>query len=86
MAEMMRKFFEMNDMDVLVVAVLYFTSVIGGWIYCCKKWRKDDEERVYKAKNDTYGRGTVKTAQNVTDRKRSKDFRNGKKVRGKNRG
>lgn len=45
MAELMRKFFEMNDMDVLIVAILYFSSVIGGWIYCCKKWRKDDEGR-----------------------------------------
>lgn len=82
----MRKFFEMNDMEVLVVAILYFTSVIGGWIYCCKRWRKDDEERIYKAKNDTYGCGAVKAAQNVADRKRSKDIRGGKKARRKNRG
>lgn len=45
MAEIMRKFFEMNDMDVLVVAVLYFTSVIGGGIYCIRKWKKEDEDR-----------------------------------------
>lgn len=86
MAELMRKFFEMNDTDVLIVAILYFSSVIGGWIYCCKKWRKEDEERIYKAKNDTYGRGTVKTAQNVTDRKRSKNIhfsqKDGRKDRG----
>lgn len=77
----MRKFFEMNDMDVVVVAILYFVSVIGGWIYCCKKWRKDDEERLYKAKNDTYGCGTIKTTKDVTDRKGSKDIRGGKKTR-----
>ena len=41
----MRKFFEMNDTDVLIVAALYFTSVIGGWIYCCKKWSKEEKER-----------------------------------------
>ena len=45
MAELIRKFFEMNDMDVVIVAFVYFTSVIGIWIYCCKKWRKDDEGR-----------------------------------------
>jgi len=78
MAEMMRKFFEMNDTDVLVVAVLYFTSVIGGWIYCCKKWRKDDEEKLYKAKNDTYGRGIIKTAKDVKNRKRGKTLCPGK--------
>lgn len=33
MAEIMRKFFEMNDLDVLIIAVLYFTSVIIGGIY-----------------------------------------------------
>ena len=83
MAELMRKFFEMNDMDVVIVAVVYFTSVIGCFIYF---WRKDDEEKLYKTKNDTYGRGTVKTAQNVTNRKRGKDLRGGKKTRGKDRG
>ena len=45
MAELMRKFFEMNDMDVLVVAILYFVSVIGGWIYCCKKWKGEESEK-----------------------------------------
>jgi len=51
MAELMRKFFEMNDTDVLIVAVLYFTSVIVGWIYCCKKWRKEDEENKGQGRN-----------------------------------
>ena len=41
----MRKFFEMNDTDVLIVAVLYFSSVIGGWIYCCRKWKEDEDEK-----------------------------------------
>ena len=45
MAELMRKFFEMNDTDVLIVAFLYFTSVIGGWIYCCKKWKEQDNDK-----------------------------------------
>ena len=45
MAELMRKFFEMNDMDVLIVAVLYFTGVIGGGIYCIRKWKKEDENK-----------------------------------------
>lgn len=45
MAEMMRKFFEMNDMTVLIVAILYFTSVLLGGIYCIKKWRKEDNEK-----------------------------------------
>ena len=44
MAEMMRKFFEMNDMTVLIVAVLYFTGVVVGWVYCCKKWKGKDNE------------------------------------------
>ena len=83
MAELMRKFFEMNDMDVVIVAVVYFASVIGCFIYF---WRKDDEERIYKTKNDTYGRGAVNAAQNVTNRKRGKDLRGGKKTRGKDRG
>lgn len=81
MPELMRKFFEMNDMYVLIIAVLYFSSVICGWIYCIKKWRKQDEEKLYKAQNDTYGRRFTKTAQNVAGRKRSKDIRNGKKTR-----
>ena len=38
----MRKFIEMNDMEVLIVAILYFTGVIGFFIYY---WRKDDEGR-----------------------------------------
>lgn len=42
MAELMRKFIEMNDMDVFAVAVLYFASVTFGGIYCIKKWRDKD--------------------------------------------
>ena len=45
MAELIRKFFEMNDLDVIIVATLYFTIVIGLWIYTCKKWKKEDKER-----------------------------------------
>lgn len=54
MAEIMRKFFEMNDTTVLIVSIIYFTSVAIGWVYCCKKWRADDEEKLHKTKNDTY--------------------------------
>ena len=45
MAELMRKFFEMNDLDVLVVAVLYFASVTIGGIYCIKKWKEEDNDK-----------------------------------------
>lgn len=45
MAEMMRKFFEMNDTDVLIVAFLYFTGVTIGGIYCIRKWRKEDDKK-----------------------------------------
>ena len=41
----MRKFFEMNDMTVLIVAVLYFTGVAVGWVYCCKKWKGEESEK-----------------------------------------
>ena len=41
----MRKFFEMNDMDVLIVAILYFGSVLVGGIYCVRKSIKEDKER-----------------------------------------
>ena len=44
MAELMRKFFEMNDMDVLIIGVLYFGGVLIGAIYCIRKWRKEDRE------------------------------------------
>ena len=40
----MRKFFEMNDMDVLIIGVLYFGGVLIGAIYCIRKWRKEDRE------------------------------------------
>ena len=82
MAELMRKFFEMNDLDVIIVAALYFTIVIGLWIYTWKKWGKEDEEKS-KTKNDTHGCRTVKTAKDVTDRKGSKVIRGSKKARGK---
>ena len=42
----MRKFFEMNDMDVLIVAILYFGSVLVGGIYCLKEWKDDDNNGV----------------------------------------
>ena len=45
MAELMRKFYEMNDMDVLIVAFLYFATVIGLWIYTCKQWKKQGQEK-----------------------------------------
>ena len=48
MAELMRKFFEMNDMDVLIIGILYFGSVIVGMVYCIRKWIKEDKEK----KND----------------------------------
>ena len=41
----MRKFFEMNDTDVLVVVILYFVGVIGLGIYCIGKWKKEDEDK-----------------------------------------
>lgn len=41
----MRKFFEMNDMTVLIVAFIYFLGVIGCWIYCCKKWREEENDK-----------------------------------------
>ena len=45
MAELMRKFFEMNDMDVLIIAILYFSTVIGLWIYTCKKWKEEENDK-----------------------------------------
>ena len=53
MAELIRKFFELNDTTVIIVAFIYFSGVIGCFIYF---WRKDDEERLYKTKNDTHRR------------------------------
>jgi len=55
MAELIRKFFEMNDLDVLIVSILYFPIVIGLWVYTWKKWGKEDEEK-NKTKNDTHRR------------------------------
>ena len=46
MAELMRKFFEMNDTDVLIVAVLYFGSVLIGGIYCIRKSIKEEKKGV----------------------------------------
>lgn len=43
-AELIRKFFEMNDMDVLIIGVLYFGGVLIGAIYCIRKWRKGENE------------------------------------------
>ena len=45
MAGLMRKFFEMNDMDVLIIAFLYFSTVIGLWIYTCKKWKEEENDK-----------------------------------------
>lgn len=45
MAGLMRKFFEMNDLDVLIIAFLYFATVIGLWIYTCKKWKEEENDK-----------------------------------------
>lgn len=45
MAGLMRKFFEMNDLDVIIVATLYFTLVIGLWVYTWKKWKEQDNDK-----------------------------------------
>ena len=45
MAELIRKFFEMNDMDVLIIAFLYFATVIGLWIYTCRKWKEEENDK-----------------------------------------
>jgi predicted transporter len=44
MAELIKKFFEVNDIDVLIVAFIFFASVIGLWIYTCKKWKEEERE------------------------------------------
>ena len=56
MAEMMRKFFEMNDTDVLIVAFLYFTGVTIGGIYCIRKWREEDDEKRQGGSDHRHGR------------------------------
>lgn len=51
--------FKMNDtfdMVVLVLVYLYFVGVIGGWIYCCKKWRKEDDEKRQGGPDHRHGR------------------------------
>lgn len=55
-------------------------------IYSYTEKGEDNEDKLYKTQNDTYGCGTTKTTQNVTDRKRGKDYRGSKKARGKDRG
>ena len=45
MAVLIRKFFEMNDLDVIIVATLYFTTVIGLWVYTCKKWKEEENDK-----------------------------------------
>ena len=44
MAELMRKFFEMNDTDVLIVAFVYFTGVLIGGIYCIREGKEKKNE------------------------------------------
>lgn len=44
MTELIRKFFEMSDTDVLIVSVLYFASITFGGIYCIKKWKKGEKK------------------------------------------
>ena len=52
MAELIRKFFEMNDMDVLIIAFLYFATVIGLWIYTCRKWKEEENDKKRQSGSD----------------------------------
>ncbi len=56
MAELIRKFFEASDMDVLIVTILYFGGVIACMIYCIRKDIKEDEEKLYKTKDEQHRR------------------------------
>ena len=45
MAEMIRKFIEMNDMVAFCIVIVYFMVVVIGTIYCVIKWtHKEGDE------------------------------------------
>lgn len=42
MIEIIRKFYEYNDMEVVAVFVLFVIVCVIGGIYCIKDWSKDN--------------------------------------------
>ena len=45
MYELIRKFFEYNDIEVIIVFAIFVIGCMVGGIYCIKGWKKEEEER-----------------------------------------